>query len=332
MKRRFGFPWLLRPINSVCLPILIIAAACPAVRAQTTGSVTVRVSEATTEAPVYQAEVKLLSFGHMSASYWAFTDGGGHAEFPAVERGAYRVEVKKADFDIGQEQVDVAPGLIYNVFVGLRASQPRSAGTSPPTGTVSVRDAAVPSAAQKEFDAGSEMFTTDPQGSIIHFRKAAELYPKFTQAWMSLALVYLKLERPDDALNAAGKAVEADPKLGTAYTLQGRLLMENRDFKKAETALKESLRLAPQAWEAHFELARCYYNTGKVSEALEQARQARNAPQSNPVTHQLLADIYLKLDQKKEALDELEAFAKAQPTSPMLPRIQQKIAALQAKP
>jgi len=330
MKHRFGLTLLVRPVEFV-LPILIMAAACPAVRAQTTGSVTVRVSEAATEAPVYQAEVKLLSFGHMSASYWAFTDGGGHAEFPAVERGAYRVEVKKADYETGQEQVDVAPGLIYNVFVGLRPSQPRDSGARPPTGTVSARDVAVPSAAQKEFDAGSEIITSDPRGSIFHFRKAAELYPKYAQAWMSLALAYLKLKRPDDALNAAGKAIEADPKLGTAYALQGRLLVENRDFKKAETALKESLRLAPQAWEAHFELARCYYNTGKISEALEQARQARDAPQSNPVTHLLLADIYLKLDQKKEAIDELEAFAKAAPTSPMLPRVQQKLAALRAQ-
>jgi len=91
-------------------------------------------------------------------------------------------------------------------------------------------------------------------------------------------------------------------------------------------------KLDPKAWDTHFQLARCYYNTDRIDLALEQAREARDLPDSNPVTHLLLADIYLKQDQRKEALTELEAYAQAEPTSPMLPRIQQKIAKLRAQP
>lgn len=314
------------------LPLLIGWGTAPAVFAQTSGSITVRVAEADTEAPVFQAEVKLLSFGHMSTSYWGFTDGGGHTHFPAVERGTYRVEVKKTGYETGEEQVDVAAGLSYNVQVGLRRTSIASAIPKNPTETISAQDAAIPFAAKKEFEAGSAVLSSDPEASIRHFRNAVEQYPKYSKAWMSLALVYFKLKRLDDSLDAARKAVEADPKLGSAYVLQGRLLVENREFKKAETALLEGLKVAPQSWDAHFELARCYYNTGAIDKALEEARQARDMPASNPVTHLLLADIYLKQDRKKEAIAELEAYARAEPASPLLPRVQQKIATLQAKP
>ena len=332
MKLRFSLPSSSRFLLLVGLPLMLLAAACPPIRSQTTGTVTVRVSEAATEAPVFQAEVKLLSFGHMSASYWGFTDGGGLTQFPAVEHGTYRVEVKKAGYEIGEENVDVAAGAICNVFVGLRPTPTTSNTLNTSKEMISTQEAAIPAAAKKEFEAGSVLLSSDPSASIPHFRSAVEQYPKYSKAWMSLALAYFKLKQLDDALGASRKSIEADPKLRAAYVLQGRLLVENREFKKAETALLEGLKVAPQAWDAHFELARCYYNTGDIGKALDHARRARDVPESNPVTHLLLADIYLKQDQKKEAIAELEAFAKAEPTSPMLPRIQQKIAKLRAQP
>ena len=332
MKYRNHVCSLSRALLFACLPVVILAPACPPIRAQSTGSVTVRVSEGATETPIFQAEVKLLSFGHMSASYWAFTDGGGHAQFSAVEHGTYRVEVKKAGYEIGEERVDVAAGAICNAFVRLRPTPDTSSTLNSSAGTISAQEAAIPAAAKKEFEAGSALLASDPTASIPHFRSAAEQYPKYSKAWMSLALAYFKLKQLDDALGAAGKSVEADPKLGAAYVLQGRLLIENREFKKAETALIGGLKVAPQAWDAHFELARCYYNTGDIGKALDHARQARDVPESNPVTHLLLADIYLKQGQRKEALAELEAYAQAEPASPMLPRIQQKIAKLRAQP
>jgi cytochrome c-type biogenesis protein CcmH/NrfG len=335
MKHRLSLPALSRFLLFVGLPLMLLAAACPPTRSQTTGTVTVRVSEGATEAPIFQAEVKLLSFGHMSASYWGFTDGGGHTQFPAVEHGTYRVEVKKAGYEIGEEKVDVAAGAICNVFVDLRPT-PTASNTlkylNTSKDTISAQEAAIPAAAKKEFEAGSVLLSSDPSASIPHFRSAVEEYPKYSKAWMTLALAYFKLKQLDDALSAARKSVEADPKLGAAYVLQGRLLVENREFKKAETALLEGLKVAPQAWDAHFELARCYYNTGDIGKALDHARQARDVPESNAVTHLLLADIYLKQNQNKEAIAELEAFAKAEPASPMLPRVQQKIATLRTRP
>jgi len=46
-------------------------------------------------------------------------------------------------------------------------------------------------------------------------------------------------------------------------------------------------------------------------EALDQAQQARDLPQCNAAVHLLLADIYLKLDMRKEGLVEMEALTRA---------------------
>jgi predicted Zn-dependent protease len=63
----------------------------------------------------------------------------------------------------------------------------------------------------------------------------------------------------------------------------------------------------------------------RLLDALDQAQQARGLPQCNAAVHLLLADIYLKLGRRKEALVEMEAFTRADPSSPMLPKVQQKI-------
>jgi tetratricopeptide (TPR) repeat protein len=257
-------------------------------------------------------------------------DAGGRVTFLVVTIGSYTVTAQHLDYESGEERIDVAFGRTSEVLIRLQRK-----GTAPrPTvpGAISAASLAVPPDARKEFDAGSALLSANPGESISHFEKAVQHYQKYAEAYLMMGLAFLKVNRRAEALKAAAKAIEADPKFSKAYTFQGRLLFEDRDFQKAEASLMESLHLDPRAWDAHFELARCYYNTGDIGKALDHALQARDMPQSNPITHLLLADIYLKQAQKKEALAELEAFAKAEPASPMLPRVQQKIAALRAKP
>src|SRR5882762_2674987 len=182
MEQHSKAPLFSRVISLACLSLTLLAVASPRIRAQTTGTVTVRVSEAATEAPVFQAEVKLLSFGHMNASYWGFTDGGGHTQFSAVEHGTYRVEVKKSGYEIGQEQVDVAAGAICNVFVGLRPTPTTSDRLTTSNEMISAQEAAIPAAARKEFEAGSALLSSAPEASIPHFRNAVEQYPKYSKA------------------------------------------------------------------------------------------------------------------------------------------------------
>jgi tetratricopeptide (TPR) repeat protein len=311
-----------RPASLVVLRFLLVSTflAANACAQGRTGSVSVRVSDEKDELPIPQADVRLYVFGQGNFSHQAYVDAGGRVTFLVVTIGSYTVTVQHLDYESGEERIDVAFGRTSEVLIRLQRK-----GTAPrPTvpGAISAASLAVPPDARKEFDAGSALLSANPGESISHFEKAVQHYQKYAEAYLMMGLAFLKVNRRAEALKAAAKAIEADPKFSKAYTFQGRLLFEDRDFQKAEASLMD----------AHFELARCYYNTGDIGKALDHALQARDMPQSNPITHLLLADIYLKQAQKKEALAELEAFAKAEPASPMLPRVQQKIAALRAKP
>src|SRR5215472_309862 len=306
----------------VCLLFLSSSA-----RAQVrVGNVDVRVGDAVDESPIPKADISLYVFGEGNFSSHALADAGGRYTFLGIPAGGYTVAAESRNYETAQERIEVFPGETSVVTLSLRRKKDIVAAA--PGHNVSSVSLAIPAAAQKEFDAGSSLLATDPQGSLSHFRKAIELYPKYAEAWVLLSLAHLKLNQRADALEDVGKAIEADPKFNKAYTVQGRLLLEGRQFEKAEAALQESLRLEPQAWDAHFELARCYYNLSRMTEALKEAQLARDLPQASTATHLLLADIYLKQSQKKEALAELETYVHAEPASPMLPRIQQKIAQL----
>jgi tetratricopeptide (TPR) repeat protein len=295
-----------------------------------TGSVSVRVSDADTEVPVAHADVRLYVFGQGNFSYQAFADAGGHILFGTVNAGQYTVSASVFDHEPAQELIDVAAGETSYILVRLKRKSTSAAPVSSLPGTVSSGALGIPEPARKEFEAGSLMIETDPDGSIIHFRAAAKLYPKYAEAYFMMAISYLKLGKRSEAVDAIDQAISRDPAFGRAHTLKGRMLLESRDFPKAEQSLKESLRLDPKAWEAHFELARCYFNVGQIDKALDSALHARDLPDASPLTHLLLSDILLKKGLKQEAMDELRAFLKVAPSSPFVPRVKEKLLRLES--
>lgn len=308
------------------LSLFLAASFLPAFAQQRSGSISVRVTDTDMEEPIFQADVRLYTFGHGGFSFQAYTDGGGRALFNSVPVGAYYIEVTKNGFESARDNVEVTAGSFNDRSLRLKRS---SASTSQAPGpSISAAALNIPAPAQKEFDAGKAVLVSDPKTSITHFERAIAQYPKYAEAYLLMALAYLKLNQHEDAVKSVGKAIRADPKFSKAHTLRGRLLMDERDYENALTSLKESLRLGPQEWDAHFELARCYYNIGKMNEAMDEAKQARDLPGSSPLTRLLLADIYLKRNQKLEALAEMDAFVNEEPNNPIAPKVRKKIAAL----
>lgn len=286
--------------------------------------VTVHVIDFDSEAPLYQAEVRLKTFASGTFVHRAFTDGAGQISFPAVEPGSYYLEAEKLGYVTAQENVDVSPGASENYSIRLR-SKPDSHSPDAPASTVSAATLAAPASARKEFQRGMDKLKDDPVKSIGHFRKAIQEFPEYAEAYAMLGLAYTRTKETRDALAASTKAVALNPKLPVARTLLGRLYLEERKFGQAESELLESIRLDPMAWDAPYELSRCYFNTGKLDQALDYARRAHELPQASSATHLLLADIYLRQRNQQSALHELEEFVQADPHSPFMPQVQQKI-------
>lgn len=310
------------------LAFLLVCVAIPrqGFAQRPVSAVTVRVADER-ENGIAMADVRLYRFGHGDYSHRAFTGGDGSVEFPSVGEGDYILEVHANGYQPYRDRIDVMPGMSQSFSVALKA-EAGAGGSSPAKrgGAISAEALAVPKSARKEFEEGLKQLRADaPAKGAHHFENAIKQYPHYVEAHAWLGMAYLEEKRHDEGLAEIQKAIALDPKLSLPHTMLGKLYAQDRDFSRAEAELLKSLELDPQAWDASFELSRCYFNMGKLDEALKYARQANGSPQALPITHLLLVDIYLRQRDSKGALAELKAFAKLAPESPLMPRVQAKI-------
>lgn len=328
--------------------VLVLALALSAA-SQSSPDLTVRVFDAATEEPVYQAEVRLGVFARGSYSQRAFTDSTGSAVFTGLERNNHVLTITHPDYESATETVDVRPSTSQTVSIrlhGRRASRPTAASD----GTVSVARLQVPAAARRHLDEGLKHLEHDPARAARSFRRALELHPDYAEAhallgqalWKQVAADLQTCRRPtaparDEAfcaglparIAAAERsliaALERDPELRPALIFLGRLFVETRQFARAEAVLLYSARLDPEAWDAPFELARCYYNAGRLEQALAEAQRAREAAASPPEARLLVADVLVAMGRTEDAIAALEDFLLADPASPYAPRVREKI-------
>ncbi len=303
----------------VCLATVISAQA-----QRQHAVVNVRVSDSLTEDPIAMADVQLRTVGHGDFSQRGFTDSSGRINFNGVERGSYNLLVEKDGYVPAREYVDVRPGAAESYFILLTRRTDSRANDVPGT-PVAAAALEVPAAARKEYVAGVRQLKDDPAKSTSRFLKAIEKYPGYSEAYTMLGLAYMRQKQSEAAMKALSKAIELSPRVSLARTLRGKLYREAKKFAEAETELLESIRLDSQAWDAPYELAFCYYYMGKLDKALEYARRAHDLPQAASATHLLLVDLYMRAKDPQAALRELEEFAKADPQSPFMPRVQQAI-------
>ncbi len=313
-----------------CVSVFCVIGTTPIPAQQRYAAVIVRVSDSVTEAPIEYADVQLQTVGHATASQRGFTDSSGMITFSGVERGSYNLVVEKTGYEPVREYVDVRPGVTESHTILLSHQADFRENQAPGT-TVPAAALALPAAARKEYEAGVSQLKDNPAKSVSRFQQAIQKYPNYAEAYTMLGLAYIRQKQTDAAMKALTKAIVLNPKLSLARTLRGKLYREDKKFAEAETELLESIRLDSQAWDAPYELAFCYYYMGNMNKALDYARRAHDLPQAASATHLLLVDLYLRVNQPQAALQELEEFAKADPSSPFMPRVQQAINQLRAQ-
>jgi len=84
------------------------------------------------------------------------------------------------------------------------------------------------------------------------FPQALELYQRsltwqdVAETHVGLAICDLYVNRPDDSLSEAAKALALDPGSARAFNIQGKAWMKKRDYRKAVDSLQRSLDLHPE--------------------------------------------------------------------------------------
>ncbi|MDX1570901.1 MAG: tetratricopeptide repeat protein, partial [Xanthomonadales bacterium] len=143
-----------------------------------------------------------------------------------------------------------------------------------------------------------------------HFKKAIELDPNYSLAYVGLADTYaLQRSYSDLTLEQSlelrappiEKAIELDPLSGEAYTSKANLLMERGELERSEEAFERAVELNPSYARAYHWYSILLNDLGRYEEALETARKASELDPLSPIIGRNLAGALWDLGRVEEA-------------------------------
>ena len=145
--------------------------------------------------------------------------------------------------------------------------------------------------------------------SLEHLRRALGLNPDFSEAQNNLGTVYLHLKEWDQAISCFQKAAShilyktpyyAYNNMGLAYYNKG-------EYQKAVESYQEALTLSPEFIPFFYEnLAFTYEAMDQWGSAIETYKKSIALVPDYPISRLNLAKLYLRLDRKEEATEELK--------------------------
>ena len=157
-------------------------------------------------------------------------------------------------------------------------------------------------------------------------KQATLLDPNYAEAWALMALAQLDLKfvqgREENALPAAERALEINPRLAEAHCIKARYVEEEGKTEEAEQQIRMALMLDPESWEVNREFARMLFRYGHVRDAIpyfEKAASLMDSDWSNPMMlitcYDSIGDEIHKRDAVKMALERAERALAKDPTN-----------------
>lgn len=140
--------------------------------------------------------------------------------------------------------------------------------TAPPSGPVRPPDAdPAGERARALIDAGR----LEEAKGVLQTALARE--PEDGGKWCLFALCMVRLDQFDDALQAAGKAAALEPAEEWPHRLASIALCGKKDYPRAVSAARESVRRESDLWQTHAQLALALHELGNLA-AIDEAWQA----------------------------------------------------------
>jgi tetratricopeptide (TPR) repeat protein len=259
--------------------------------------------------------------------------GNGGATFDGVGGGRYQVQVSGPDIETTKSDIfetggsNGGPYITEHIEVRLRDT-----ARSQTTGAALVP--VVPESAQNEFNLGSkEMDKKHWDEAKDHFQKAIAAFPKYTEAFNSLALVEIQLKDGKGAVEAFRAATQIDPSLQQANVYLGQFYYENMQYKEAEPYLLRSAADQPKSAQLLTALANTELQNGENDLAVTNARRVPSLPnhQQFAISHLIVAQGLTGRGQDDEIVRQYEEYLKEAPDSPLAPRVKDALAKLKSK-
>jgi Tfp pilus assembly protein PilF len=283
------------------------------------------VHEAEGGRPVESVPVQLWS---VAAGMVATTSTGasGNFAFTNVPSGSYYLVVDESGYQRIREEVNFNGRPPIAMQLTLRRATPflpDRVGSGP---TVSARELAIPRRAREAMERGLNLMNekSDYRGSLGQFQRAVREYTDYYEAYMQMGLAYTGL----------GDAAKAEQMLRTSIEMSHRqyadalfnlafLYSTQKRFAEAESLAREAVKLDPDSWRAHQELARALHGLDRSAEAEASAIQALHLQPDNPRTLLILANIHLRMRNYTELIRDLDHYLEIAPDGPEADQVRQ---------
>jgi tetratricopeptide (TPR) repeat protein len=246
----------------------------------------------------------------------ATTDDSGKFVFSKLAIGTYTLAVEgEKDFEAVSQQVEIMRrGDVQNVNIRL-TDRGRKADKAK---AVNVENVKVPQNALDSYEAAVALSAKgDPKGAIVKLNLAIEQFPEFMLAHTELAAQYLRLNEFSKADESLKVALKLRPDAYEPLITQATLLFRTNRLDESEQYCRQALKARENSAVAYFYLGRIFQSTNRFEAAETQFRNAikYGGPQMREA-HRMLANMYIRLEDFKKALVELEAYLKLYPDAP----------------
>jgi tetratricopeptide (TPR) repeat protein len=159
-----------------------------------------------------------------------------------------------------------------------------------------------PEAARAYNEARDRSNQHDRDGEIASLKRATEIDPQFTRAWLWLGEMYKDAGRTDEALEAYRKAIAIDPQLPVSYKALGLALLKEKKSEEAIPVWQELIKVAPGDSGGPEGLGLCMVSLKRYAEATSAFESAVALNPQSPYLQGDLASAYLKAGEVEKAV------------------------------
>lgn len=328
-------------VRSVLRLAFLVTLSCGVLRAQQqSGNITGQIRLQDGTFPTERLQVNLEAHGSVAGI--TFSDYEGKFVFGDLGSNLYNVVIESEGYQPVRLQVEVNPTItqVNVVHVVLRPKPEKAtgapdgvAGTNPDIVDVAELKKKFPPSVIKEYEAGKKAERHgDLETATTHYLTAIREAPDFYPAHNDLGVRHLRKGELKAAEFEFRRVIELNANGAQAYFNLGNVLYITKQHEEAKQMLEAGLRLAPTSAMGHYLDGSVLARLGESKAAEEQLKTARELDPKMPQVPITLATLYLQTGREQEAAAMFEAFLKAFPKDPMVPKVRAALAKMTQPP
>jgi tetratricopeptide (TPR) repeat protein len=263
--------------------------------------------------PASQVAVKLKS--RVAGVFRSvLTDFEGHFRVQNLPRGTYDIAVDEEGYEAAQTSAQL-DGPSAKLVVYLKG---RSAPIRQSSYTVSVRELKIPRRAQDEFQKGLQRLAkNDPAGSLSHFTKASEAFPRYFEAYYNMGVAEMTLGHTDAAAKAFQTAIDLSGGLyARAEFGYGYLLCQEGRPVEAEKIIRRGLEVEDTSPQGYVILGQALKQLNRLDEAEKSVHEALLRNPNFAGAYLVLSDVAEGKGDYRAEIADLDIYLKLQPNGP----------------